>query len=213
MLPLCLNTALRSETKPISSRWPTIWLLSTTVSLAPSAPAPRKPPQAFGLCLEGSAPGKGVAKSLHQESTVTSSTRTTLPTPNLPTLLYFFSLSFLETKCTHAQVEVGGGEGEREQEKGRAKGERERENLKQPTPLGSRPTLNSRIRGLGAWMVQLVRRLTPDFGSGHGFVSLSPTSGSVLTVQTMLGIPSLSLSLWSSPVCALSPSLKINKST
>ena len=49
-------------------------------------------------------------------------------------------------------------------------------------------------------MAQLVKRLTLDFSSGHDltvwFVSLSPMSGSVLTMQSLLGnlsLPSLSL--------------------
>ena len=47
-------------------------------------------------------------------------------------------------------------------------------------------------------MAQSVKRLTLNFGSGHDLevlVSLSPASGSTLTVQSLLGIFSILLSL------------------
>ena len=48
-----------------------------------------------------------------------------------------------------------------------------------------------------AWVAQLIKCLTPDFGSGHDLVvrGLSPVSGSVLTAESLLGIVSLSLPL------------------
>ena len=60
-------------------------------------------------------------------------------------------------------------------------------------------------------MAQLVERLTLDFGSGHDpkVMGLGPTSGSVLTVQRLLGILSLFLPLPLSPTCT--PSLKKKK--
>ena len=67
-------------------------------------------------------------------------------------------------------------------------------------------------------MAQSVEHPTLDFGSGHDprIVGLSPTSGSVLTVWSLLGILSFSLSLCLSlslspcaPLpCSLSLSLK-----
>ena len=62
----------------------------------------------------------------------------------------------------------------------------------------------------GTWVAQLVKGPTLDFGSGHDlmFVSLSPVLGSVLTVWSLLGILSLSLSLFLP--CSLSLS-RINK--
>ena len=56
-------------------------------------------------------------------------------------------------------------------------------------------------------MAQVVERLTLDFGSGRDLTGSSPVSGSALTVQSMLGILSLSLSLCSSLAHALSLSL------
>ena len=49
----------------------------------------------------------------------------------------------------------------------------------------------------GAWVAQLVTCPTLDFGSGHKVtvLSSSPMSDSVLTVQSLLGIPSLPLRL------------------
>ena len=60
-------------------------------------------------------------------------------------------------------------------------------------------------------MAQLVKHLTLDFGLGHDLVvcEFEPVSGSVLEVWHLLGIHSLSLSLY--PFLALSLSLKINK--
>ena len=64
----------------------------------------------------------------------------------------------------------------------------------------------------GSWVAQSVKGPTPDFGSGHDltqFMSLSPTLGSALSVQSLLGILSLPLSL---PLpCSCSHALKINK--
>ena len=61
----------------------------------------------------------------------------------------------------------------------------------------------------GAWVVPVgeVSYLTLDFGSGHEFKFMrsNPESGSVLTVQSLLGILCLPLSL------SVPPSLKINK--
>ena len=64
-------------------------------------------------------------------------------------------------------------------------------------------------------MAQSVKRPTHDFGSGHElmssrFVSLSPELGSVLTVQSLLGILYFSLSALPLLVLFLSLS-KINK--
>ena len=57
-------------------------------------------------------------------------------------------------------------------------------------------------------MAQPVKHPTLDFCSGHDlFVGSSPASGSVLTVQSLPGILSLSLSLCPSPA----DSLKMNK--
>ena len=46
-----------------------------------------------------------------------------------------------------------------------------------------------------AWVAQLRKRRTLDFSSGHDrkVVGSSPASGSGLTAQNLLGIPSLSL--------------------
>ena len=51
-----------------------------------------------------------------------------------------------------------------------------------------------------------VECLTLDFGSGHDLTvpEVEPPSGSVLTVQSLLGILSLSLSLCPSPALSLS---------
>ena len=47
----------------------------------------------------------------------------------------------------------------------------------------------------GAWVAQLVKHLTLDFGSSYNVtvLGLSPTSGSVLTVRSLIGILSLPL--------------------
>ena len=61
-------------------------------------------------------------------------------------------------------------------------------------------------------MAQSVERLTLDFGSGHDLTQLmssSPTLGSVLTLQSLLGI--LSPSFSAPPLLALYLSHKINK--
>ena len=49
----------------------------------------------------------------------------------------------------------------------------------------------------GAWVAQSVEHLTLNFGSGHDrwVVGESPKAGSMLTVQSLLGILSPSLSL------------------
>ena len=70
------------------------------------------------------------------------------------------------------------------------------------------------IRIWGAWVTQLsVRLLILTWVMISQFVRLSPTQrlGSVLTLRSLLGILSLSLSLPLSHLCALSLSLKINK--
>ena len=64
----------------------------------------------------------------------------------------------------------------------------------------------------GAWVAQSTKRLALDFGSCHdltGFASLSPASGSVLMVRSLLEILSRSLCPLprSHPLC----SLKIEK--
>ena len=55
----------------------------------------------------------------------------------------------------------------------------------------------------GAWVALLVGPLTLDFSSGHnpGAVGSSPVSGSAMTVQSLLRILSLSLSLCFSSPC------------
>ena len=61
-------------------------------------------------------------------------------------------------------------------------------------------------------MAQLVNRLTLDFGSGHDLLVCQfepPASGSLLTAQSLFGIPSLPLS--APPPLAFYRSLKINK--
>ena len=63
-------------------------------------------------------------------------------------------------------------------------------------------------------MAQSVQCLALDLGSCVRDLTVcesEPTSGSVLTVQSLLGILSLPLSLCPSPACSLSLSLKINK--
>ena len=64
---------------------------------------------------------------------------------------------------------------------------------------------------MGTWVAQSVKRPTLGFSSGHGLtVSSSPSLGSVLTMQSLLGI--LSLFLSGPPLLTLSLSLsKINK--
>ena len=70
----------------------------------------------------------------------------------------------------------------------------------------------------GTWVVQLVKRPTLTQGMFSRFVSSSPASGSVLTVQSLEPAldsvsPSLSLSLSLSappPTCALSLSLSLS---
>ena len=64
----------------------------------------------------------------------------------------------------------------------------------------------------GAWVAQLVGRLTSAQVMISQFVSSSPTSGSVLTAQSLEPVSdSVSPSLWPSPVHALSLSVsKIN---
>ena len=60
-------------------------------------------------------------------------------------------------------------------------------------------------------MTQLVKHLTPDFGSGHDLTvcALEAELGSGLTARSLLGIVSLSLSLYPSLALSLS---KINRS-
>ena len=63
----------------------------------------------------------------------------------------------------------------------------------------------------GTWVVQLVKCLTLDFGSGCDLVvrGFEPMLGSALTAQSLLVILSLPLSLSAPPLLVLS--LKINK--
>ena len=75
-----------------------------------------------------------------------------------------------------------------------------------------------KIKGLtywGAWVAQFVKGPTLGFGSDHDLmvVRLSPTSGSVLTVWSLLGILSLSpsLSLSAPPMLACRCALSQNK--
>ena len=65
----------------------------------------------------------------------------------------------------------------------------------------------------GAWVAQLVKRQFLVFCSGHDLMILEfkPPSGSTLTVQSLLGILSPSLSAPPALTLALSLSLKINK--
>ena len=56
----------------------------------------------------------------------------------------------------------------------------------------------------GAWVAQSVKHLTLARVMISRFVSSSPTSGSALAVRSLLGIPSLSLSLCPSPTLFLS---------
>lgn len=51
MILLYLNTAFHSKRRLMSSQWPTVWLLSTTIFLAHGAPAPWQPPPSSGLCI------------------------------------------------------------------------------------------------------------------------------------------------------------------
>ena len=63
---------------------------------------------------------------------------------------------------------------------------------------------------MGAWVAQLVKRPTSAQVMISRFMSLSPTSGSVLTAQSLA--PALdSGSPLSLPLLALCPSLKNNK--
>ena len=65
-------------------------------------------------------------------------------------------------------------------------------------------TLRNPMPG-GTWVAQSVECLTLDFGSGHDLmvVRSSPTSGSILTAWSLLGILSLSLSLSLPLLCSL----------
>ena len=65
----------------------------------------------------------------------------------------------------------------------------------------------------GAWVAQLVEHPTLDFGLGHDLTAVgsSPTSGSVLTVWSLLGILSFSLCVPHSRSPSLSLSLSQNK--
>ena len=72
------------------------------------------------------------------------------------------------------------------------------------------------IKIRGAWVAQLVKCTTLDFGSGHDswFMRSSPASGSAMTARSLLVIISLSLlslypSLFPSLSLSLSLSLKI----
>ena len=63
----------------------------------------------------------------------------------------------------------------------------------------------------GAWVVQLVKLLTPDFGSGHGLIvrEIEPCIG-VCTDSVESAWDPLSPSLSVPPLLSLSLSLKIN---
>ena len=63
-----------------------------------------------------------------------------------------------------------------------------------------------------AWVAQSGKHPTLSFSSGHDLVRLSPTSGSVLTAWSLLGILSLPLSLCPSPARARSLSLSLSLS-
>ena len=65
----------------------------------------------------------------------------------------------------------------------------------------------------GAWVAQLVKRLALGFGSGHDLRvrEFQLHSGASLSVQSLLGIHSLSLSLSLSLSRPLSPALSQNK--
>ena len=67
--------------------------------------------------------------------------------------------------------------------------------------------------GGGTWVVQVVKRLTFDFGSGHDLMVLEfePPSGSELTAQSLLGILSLPLSLPLPPFLSLPRMNKLKK--
>ena len=63
-------------------------------------------------------------------------------------------------------------------------------------------------------MAQLVKRLTLGFGSGYDLIGtgLIPTSGSALSVQSLLGILSLPASLSAPPLLMCTPSLSFSLS-
>ena len=64
----------------------------------------------------------------------------------------------------------------------------------------------------GTWVAQSAKPLTVDFGSGHDLmVSLSPASGSMLTVQRLLGL-SLSHSLSDPPLLMVCVCLSLSLS-
>ena len=76
----------------------------------------------------------------------------------------------------------------------------------QPVPLGCDLKITS--QPWGAWVAQLVKRPTLDFGSGHDLVvcEFEPHVGhcaDTVTVQSLPRILSLSPSLWPSCVCTL----------
>ena len=58
----------------------------------------------------------------------------------------------------------------------------------------------------GAWVAQLVKHPTLDFRSGYYLMVcwFEPPSGSVLTARSLLGVLSLSLSLFAPPLLARS---------
>ena len=63
----------------------------------------------------------------------------------------------------------------------------------------------------GAWVAQLVKCGTLDFGSGHDLMvcEMEPQWGPVLTAWSLLGILSLRLSLPLPPVCSCILSLSL----
>ena len=70
----------------------------------------------------------------------------------------------------------------------------------------------SKVYSQGTWVAQSVKHPTFDFISGYEltFLRLSPTSGSSLTVWSLLGILHLSLSLSAPSLLALSLSLSLS---
>ena len=93
-------------------------------------------------------------------------------------------------------------------------------NLVHPTPedkhsLTELSKIHLNIQTRDTWVAQSVEYPTLDFGSGHGFMvcEFEPHIGlcTALTVWSLLGILSLSLSFSAPLVHALFLSLKINK--
>ena len=72
---------------------------------------------------------------------------------------------------------------------------------------------HEQIQAGGAWVGQSVEHQTTGFGSGHdpGVMDLSPTSGSVLSVEPAWDSLSLPLSLSPAHLVSLSLSLSLKK--